>query len=172
MNGTRDSLDQIKAIAQGVEGPLSQKVETLICPPATLLYVATALCTDSPLQIGAQDCHQNASGAHTGDIAAEMKQIVDLLAQNACPYTINMYPFISLNSDPSFPQNYAFFDSSVVQVSDPPYGYTNTFDASYDTLVVALAKIGYSDIPIIVGGPPTGSQQPMWRMHSASTRAS
>ncbi|UJW73640.1 triose-phosphate isomerase [Rhizobium sp. SL42] len=72
MNGTRDSLDQIKAIAQGVEGPLSQKVETLICPPATLLYVATALCTDSPLQIGAQDCHQNASGAHTGDIAAEM----------------------------------------------------------------------------------------------------
>lgn len=72
MNGTRDSLDQIKAIAEGVQGPLSQMVETLICPPATLLYVATALCTDSPLQIGAQDCHQNASGAHTGDIAAEM----------------------------------------------------------------------------------------------------
>jgi triosephosphate isomerase len=72
MNGTRDSLDQIKAIAEGVQGPLSQKVETLICPPATLLYVATALCTDSPLRIGAQDCHQNASGAHTGDIAAEM----------------------------------------------------------------------------------------------------
>lgn len=58
MNGTRDSLDQIKAIAEGVQGPLSEKVESLICPPATLLYVATALCTDSPLQIGAQDCHQ------------------------------------------------------------------------------------------------------------------
>lgn len=72
MNGTRASLDQIKAIAEGVQGPLSEKVESLICPPATLLYVATALCTDSPLQIGAQDCHQNASGAHTGDLAAEM----------------------------------------------------------------------------------------------------
>ena len=72
MNGTRASLDQIKAIAEGVQGPLSEKVETLICPPATLLYVATALCTDSPLQIGAQDCHQNASGAHTGDLSAEM----------------------------------------------------------------------------------------------------
>lgn len=72
MNGTRASLDQIKAIAEGVQGSLSEKVESLICPPATLLYVATALCTDSPLQIGAQDCHQNASGAHTGDIAAEM----------------------------------------------------------------------------------------------------
>ncbi|MBB4010305.1 triose-phosphate isomerase [Allorhizobium taibaishanense] len=72
MNGTRESLDQIKAMAEGVKGPLSEKVESLICPPATLLYVATALCDDSPLLIGAQDCHQNASGAHTGDISAEM----------------------------------------------------------------------------------------------------
>ena len=72
MNGTRASLDQIKAIAEGVKSPLSEKVESLICPPATLLYVATALCDDSPLAIGAQDCHQNVSGAHTGDVSAEM----------------------------------------------------------------------------------------------------
>nr|CAD6415424.1 triose-phosphate isomerase [Rhizobium sp. Q54] len=72
MNGTRASLDQIKAISDGVTGELSRKVEALICPPATLLYVATALCTDSPLAIGAQDCHQAVSGAHTGDISAEM----------------------------------------------------------------------------------------------------
>ncbi|MGV1904830.1 triose-phosphate isomerase [Agrobacterium cavarae] len=72
MNGTRASLDQIKAMAEGVKGPLAEKVESLICPPSTLLYVATALCEDSPLMIGAQDCHQNASGAHTGDISAEM----------------------------------------------------------------------------------------------------
>ncbi|MBB3591215.1 triosephosphate isomerase [Rhizobium sp. BK529] len=72
MNGTRASLDQIKAIAQGVSSPLSEKVEALICPPATLLYVATALATDSPLAIGAQDCHQKECGAHTGDISAEM----------------------------------------------------------------------------------------------------
>ena len=72
MNGTRASLDQIKAMADGVKTPLSDKIEALICPPATLLYVATALCDDSPLAIGAQDCHQNVSGAHTGDISAEM----------------------------------------------------------------------------------------------------
>ncbi len=72
MNGTRASLDQIKAMAEGVKTPLSDKIEALICPPATLLYVATALCDDSPLAIGAQDCHQNVSGAHTGDISAEM----------------------------------------------------------------------------------------------------
>ncbi|WEZ83645.1 triose-phosphate isomerase [Rhizobium sp. 32-5/1] len=72
MNGLRGSLDQVKAMAEGVKGPLSEKVETLICPPATLLYVATALCDDSPLLIGAQDCHQDAAGAHTGDVSAEM----------------------------------------------------------------------------------------------------
>jgi triosephosphate isomerase (TIM) len=72
MNGTRASLDQIKAIAAGVNTPLSDKVDSLICPPATLLYVATSLATDSPLAIGSQDCHQNVSGAHTGDISAEM----------------------------------------------------------------------------------------------------
>lgn len=72
MNGTRASLDQIKAMAEGVKGDLSGKVETLICPPATLLYVATALCDDSPLMIGAQDCHQKQSGAHTGEVSAEM----------------------------------------------------------------------------------------------------
>ena len=72
MNGLRASLDQIKAMAEGVKGDLSDKVETLICPPATLLYVATALCDDSPLLIGAQDCHEKVSGAHTGDVSAEM----------------------------------------------------------------------------------------------------
>ncbi|CDZ33579.1 triose-phosphate isomerase [Neorhizobium galegae] len=72
MNGTRESLTEIKTIADGVMGSLSEKVDTLICPPATLLYVATALATDSPLEIGGQDCHQNLSGAHTGDISAEM----------------------------------------------------------------------------------------------------
>jgi len=72
MNGTRAELDQIKAMAEGVKNPLSEKVETLLCPPATLLYVATALCDDSPLLIGAQDCHPKVSGAHTGDISAAM----------------------------------------------------------------------------------------------------
>lgn len=72
MNGTRACLDQIKAIADGVKTPLSEKIETLLCPPATLLYVATALCDDSPLAIGGQDCHQLVCGPHTGDISAEM----------------------------------------------------------------------------------------------------
>jgi triosephosphate isomerase len=72
MNGTRECLTQIKAIAEGVKTPLSEKIEVLLCPPSTLLYVSTALADDSPLAIGAQDCHQDQSGPHTGDISANM----------------------------------------------------------------------------------------------------
>ena len=71
MNGTRESLTELKAIAAGVE-PFSGKIDALICPPVTLLYVSTALVTDSPLRIGAQDCHTAQSGAFTGDVSAAM----------------------------------------------------------------------------------------------------
>ena len=71
MNGQRDQLDQLALIARGTDGQLAEKVDVLVCPPATLLYVATTLSEDTPLLVGAQDCHANASGAHTGDISAE-----------------------------------------------------------------------------------------------------
>ncbi|WP_174801814.1 triose-phosphate isomerase [Martelella limonii] len=81
MNGTRASLDQIRAISEGVSGALSEKLDALICPPATLIYVATTLTVDTKLLIGAQDCHEKArSGAHTGDISAEM--IADCFASH------------------------------------------------------------------------------------------
>jgi triosephosphate isomerase (TIM) len=78
MNGTRENLDQIKAMAEGLGPDLTDKIDALICPPATLLYVATAIADGTPLAIGAQDCHDKQSGAFTGDISAEM--IADCLA--------------------------------------------------------------------------------------------
>lgn len=71
MNGQREQLNELKAMGEGALS-LSGKIDMLICPPATLLYVATALLTDSPLEIGAQDCHTAQSGAYTGDISAAM----------------------------------------------------------------------------------------------------
>lgn len=71
MNGQRQQLNELKAMGEGALS-LAGKIDMLICPPATLLYVATALLTDSPLEIGAQDCHAAQSGAYTGDISAAM----------------------------------------------------------------------------------------------------
>jgi len=69
MNGTAASLTEITALAAAHAAP---EVDILICPPATLLAEAARTVADSPLQIGAQDCHAAASGAHTGDISAPM----------------------------------------------------------------------------------------------------
>jgi triosephosphate isomerase len=72
MNGDRNALQEIKAIALGLDGKLAERLDSLICPPATLLYLAVSTALDTPLMIGAQDCHQDVSGAHTGDISAPM----------------------------------------------------------------------------------------------------
>ena len=69
MNGTRDQLTEIRDIAAGAD---AIDVVAGLCVPATLLYVATTLAEDHELLIGAQDCHAEASGAHTGDLSAEM----------------------------------------------------------------------------------------------------
>ncbi|UWQ73391.1 triose-phosphate isomerase [Leisingera sp. M658] len=69
MNGTGDSLGELAALAESHTGPAS---EILICPPATLLSRAAEIAKGSAVAIGGQDCHANASGAHTGDLSAGM----------------------------------------------------------------------------------------------------
>jgi triosephosphate isomerase len=44
----------------------------MVCPPATLLCRARDVLVGSGIALGAQDCHPLPSGAHTGDISAEM----------------------------------------------------------------------------------------------------
>ena len=46
--------------------------DVLICPPATLIAQLNYAAKGSALLVGGQDCHAKASGAHTGDVAAEM----------------------------------------------------------------------------------------------------
>jgi triosephosphate isomerase len=57
-------------------------VDLLVCPPFPYLAAVSAALAGSKLALGAQDCHANASGAHTGDVAAPM------LADLGCRYVI------------------------------------------------------------------------------------
>lgn len=86
-----------------------------------------------------------------------MLQIVKFLNDNGAPFTVNIYPFISLYNDPNFPINFAFFDGSSAPINDGDRVYENVFDANHDTLVWALQKNGYGNLSIIVGenGWPT-----------------
>jgi triosephosphate isomerase (TIM) len=72
MNGLRASLAEFEAMLAGAAG-VAGKADLLVCPPATLIAAFAEKARGSGnLTIGAQDCHPKASGAHTGDLSAEM----------------------------------------------------------------------------------------------------
>ncbi len=72
MNGLEASLQEITAMGAGYDSSLQGKIDMMICPPATLVLTAAHVALGTGIAIGGEDCHANASGAHTGDISAEM----------------------------------------------------------------------------------------------------
>ncbi|MEQ1944331.1 triose-phosphate isomerase [Mesorhizobium sp. VNQ89] len=72
MNGTGASLNELRAIGHGFMHGLDAETEALICPPATLITRAVEVLNTTPVKVGGQDCAPRESGAHTGDISAEM----------------------------------------------------------------------------------------------------
>uniref|UniRef100_A0A7N0T5V5 glucan endo-1,3-beta-D-glucosidase n=1 Tax=Kalanchoe fedtschenkoi TaxID=63787 RepID=A0A7N0T5V5_KALFE len=97
------------------------------------------------------------AGRFRTDINDLMTQMVQFLNQNNAPFTVNIYPFLSLYGNDDFPVDYAFFDGASKPVVDGVISYTNVFDANFDTLVSALGAVGYGNMTIIVGevGWPT-----------------
>ena len=69
MNGTLSSLSEIEVI-KSLFGETTYDI--VILPPATLLAEASKIVAGSKIKIGAQNCHQNISGAHTGEISVLM----------------------------------------------------------------------------------------------------
>jgi triosephosphate isomerase len=71
MNGLKASAAELGKIMHGA-GDLWTKTDLMICPPATLVMTFAVVALGSKIDIGAQDCHAESSGAFTGDISAEM----------------------------------------------------------------------------------------------------
>lgn len=70
MNGLVNELSQIETLCDALENQTTPECDVLICPPVTLLSQMSAMCSE--VLTGAQDCHVGSSGAHTGDISAQM----------------------------------------------------------------------------------------------------
>lgn len=70
MNGLKSATAEFEAMQTRYDGALQSVVDLMICPPATLL--GGLAVTSGAVSLGAQDCHVNESGAHTGDLSAEM----------------------------------------------------------------------------------------------------
>jgi triosephosphate isomerase (TIM) len=71
MNGLKASMAEFEAMLAGAK-ELAGKADLLVCPPATLVAAFADKAKGREIAVGAQDCHPKASGAHTGDISAEM----------------------------------------------------------------------------------------------------
>src|SRR3977135_2437999 len=72
MNGLKSSQAEFEAMLAGAS-EVAAKADLLVCPPATLIAAFAEKARGAKtLAVGAQDSHPKASGAHTGDISAEM----------------------------------------------------------------------------------------------------
>ncbi len=69
MNGLSAALSEVALLTAAHPAPAC---DMLLCPPATLLAQMAQAARGSALQVGGQDCHPDAAGAHTGDISAAM----------------------------------------------------------------------------------------------------
>lgn len=72
MNGIDSSLAELGALREQLaEAPVAE-ADVMVCPPATLLSRAVKILAGTDIALGGQDCDPLPSGAHTGDISAEM----------------------------------------------------------------------------------------------------
>jgi triosephosphate isomerase (TIM) len=72
MNGLRSSIGEFEAMLAGATSVIA-RADLLVCPPATLVAAFAEKAKGArAFAVGAQDCHPKPSGAHTGDISAEM----------------------------------------------------------------------------------------------------
>lgn len=75
MNGLKAAVEEARKVRDQLKAGAafaSAQTDVMICPPATLVAALAQEAAGSRLLVGGQDCHAKASGANTGDIAAEM----------------------------------------------------------------------------------------------------
>ena len=71
MHGT---IPEARALATGIRDGLKRPrgVEVAVCPPFTALAAVSEVLNGTPIALGAQTCHHEPSGAHTGEISPPM----------------------------------------------------------------------------------------------------
>jgi len=75
---------EARALATGVRDGLKRKVAATVavCPPYTVLHTVGEALAGSAVELGAQNCHHEPSGAHTGEVS------VPMLAELGCRYIL------------------------------------------------------------------------------------
>ncbi len=71
MNGAAGALREVHALADALANEPA-RCRVAIFPPAVLIHRIAGEVAAAAIEVGAQDCHAETSGAYTGDLSAEM----------------------------------------------------------------------------------------------------
>jgi triosephosphate isomerase (TIM) len=83
MNGDREGAQAlVRELLDLIAADGAPACDMLVCPPAILIGLVGGAVRDTAIDLGAQDCHTDGAGAHTGDISASM------VADAGCAYVI------------------------------------------------------------------------------------
>ncbi|MCF3933025.1 triose-phosphate isomerase [Acuticoccus sp. M5D2P5] len=72
MNGDPSSMEEFGRMIARAPEATAKGIDLVVCPPFVLIAKCADRATVSKVEVGGQDCHPEPSGAHTGDISAEM----------------------------------------------------------------------------------------------------
>lgn len=82
MNGLLADREEITKLSRLMAKEGTPECDVALCLPFTLLFPSVKYLADTPIALGAQDCHWAESGAYTGDVSPAM------IAEVGCKYVI------------------------------------------------------------------------------------
>ena len=72
MHGDMDWIDKPSEFNGLMPAAEREHLDVLICPPSVFIASMAASCFEANIHLGAQNCHDAESGAHTGEVSAAM----------------------------------------------------------------------------------------------------
>lgn len=72
MHGDMSWIEKPNEFAKLMPAEEREHLDILICPPSLFIAPMAASCFEANIKLGAQNCHPAESGAHTGEVSADM----------------------------------------------------------------------------------------------------
>lgn len=96
-------------------------------------------------------------GKFRPDVNKTMSEVLTFLSKHRSPFFVTISPFLSYHQSKNVSLDFALFQQAARPHNDSHRSYRNSFDLSYDTLVMALSTAGFPHMEIIIGqiGWPT-----------------
>ncbi|CAI5975385.1 unnamed protein product [Closterium sp. NIES-64] len=105
-----------------------------------------------------QDTYPPSSAQVMSSVRSEVTSLLSFLNRTGSYAVLNAYPFFSYLADPAnIPRDFVFFKGGAGSYDDKGRRYSNMMEASIDAALWSFEKLGFPNMPFIVGetGWPT-----------------